>query len=152
MIEQELEKAVLDRIAGLGLEKVQTVGMWQKSASGVVKGCEDESARAVVAVSVRPRAYETFSAPKVDFTCSVVLAVRRESCPDGGALAEFTEPLFELLDGWQRSVESVKSDLAVDGFYPSGLRLDGGDVTYDETKHAWSVLQSFTVRGVVRKG
>lgn len=149
MIEKELESAILARIVDAAPEAVQVSGMWQPSASGVVKGEERSGAMAYAVVAVAPRSHETFATPKADFAVAVSLVVRQELCPDGAALADFTERILSVLEGWQMSLPAMQADLAVPGFAPAGLRLDGGNVEYSDAAHAWTVTQSFTVRGVV---
>lgn len=148
MIEQELEKAIIDAVAALGLDGVALTGAWQ--GAGEVKGVENASARAVCAVSVRPRTYETFTTPRADFAASLALAVRREMCPDGSALSGIADPILEMLDGWQRSIETLRGAVKVERLGICGLRLDGGEVAFDEGRGAWTVSQTFTIRGVVR--
>ncbi len=150
MVERELEKAIIDAVAALGIEGVALTGAWQGAASGAVKGVESASARAVCAVSVRPRTYETFTTPRADFAASIALAVRREMCPDGAALSGIAGPILEMLDGWQKSIGTLRAALPVDRLGICGLRLDGGEVAFDEGRGAWTVSQTFTIRGVVR--
>ncbi len=149
MIEKDLERAVMARIADAAPETVQVSGMWQPSAAGVVKGVERAEAMAYASVAVAPRSHETFATPKADFAVAVSLAVRQEMCPDGAALADFTERILAVLEGWQMSLPALQADLTVPGFAPAGLRLDGGNVAFSDATRAWTVTQSFTVRGVV---
>lgn len=149
MIEKDLERAVMARVGAAVPETVQVSGVWQPSAMGVVKGEEKAGAMAYATVAVAPRSHETFATPKADFAVAVALVVRQELCPDGAALADFTEHILAVLEGWQMSVSAMQADLSVPGFAPCGLRLDGGNVKFSDAARAWTVTQSFTVRGVV---
>ena len=149
MIEKDLERAVMARVVAAVPGTVQVSGMWQPSAAGAVKGVERAEATAYVSVAVAPRSHETFATPKADFPVAVALEVRQELCPDGAALADFTERIFAVLEGWQMSLPAMQADLTVPGFSPVGLRLDGGNVAFSDAARAWTVTQSFTVRGVV---
>ncbi len=151
MIEQDIEKAVIERVGAIGIDGMDVSGLWQPSAEGVVKGTEGSGSTAFLAVVANPRSSETFSLPRADITVSLALAVLVDRAPDGDALREFTEPLFALLADWQANISSVKADFTVEGFNPVGFRLDGGNVSYDRAARAWSVSQSFTLRGIAAR-
>lgn len=151
MIEQDIEKAFIGRVEGLAIDGLRVSGVWQPSAEGVVKGSEGADCTAFLAVAANPRSSATFSLPRADVVVSLALSVLVDRAPDGDALREFTEPLFALLADWQANISSVKADFTVDGFNPVGFRLDGGSVSYDRAARAWSVSQSFTLRGIAAR-
>jgi hypothetical protein len=89
----------------------------------------------------------------VNVPVSIALTVRMETAPDGEALSAYTQPLFDLLQEWQMSVDSVKNDFTTMNFSPFGIRVEGGDIGFSgEPRNCWTITQKFTLRGVVRKG
>jgi len=153
MIERDIERAVVNAVSALRMDGMDIDGFWQAVPDGSVKGKERPDARAILRVVAAPRSFESFSSPRADIAVAMALTVRADTAPTGDALAEYTEPLMCLLQGWQESIDSVRNDFTVDGFTPCGLRLDGGDVSSSgDPRHCWVVTQKFTVRGIVRKG
>lgn len=149
MIEAALEEAALDAIATLGLTNVDADGFWQPAQAGAVKGQERPDAAAVLRVVAGMRAFETFSTPVATVDMALTLFVRIETAPTAAALATYSGPLMEQLQTWQTSLADVKTDFSVDGFAPSGFRLDGGDVTYDGARQGWAITQKFTLKGII---
>ena len=153
MIEKQIEQAVLESIAALAMDGLDIQGIWQPAENGSVKGSEDPNAKAILRVVAAPRSFDTFSSPKVNVPVSIALTVRKETAPDGEALSAYTQPLFDLLQEWQMSVDSVKNDFTTMNFSPFGIRVDGGDIGFSgEPRNCWTITQKFTLRGVVRKG
>ena len=151
MIERDIEKAVIARVKALAVDGLQVVGMWQASAAGIVRGLEGADFTAALSVAAKPKTFQTFSLPTADIPVSLTLSVRAERAPDGDALHDFTAPVAALLDDWQASIASVKTDFTLSNFNPCGFRLDGGEVSFDRNATAWVVTQSFTLRGIVKK-
>ena len=150
IIEKQIEDAIIAKLKALDLPGVRVTGAWKSVADGEVKG-EGDTSSAVLAVAVNPRSYDGFMSEQADFSCAVALVVRRESCPTGSAVAEFTEALFQLFETWNRDADAVYTDLETDGFQPAGLQLSGGEGPwYDEATCTWMVEQSFTLRGFVK--
>lgn len=150
IVEQQIESAIVEKIRALNLPGVRVTGAWAAAADGEVKG-EGDASDAVIAVAVNPRSYDSFMSAQADFACAISIAVRRDSCPTGAEVAETTEPLFQILDTWNRDVDAVYIDLETEGFTPGGLQLTGGDgPQYDDAGAAWVVTQSFTLRGIVK--
>lgn len=150
IIEQQIENAIIAKLEALGLSGVRVTGAWKAAADGEVKGEGDTSA-ACLAVAVNPRSYDSFMSQQADVNCAVTLAVRRESCPTGAEVAEFTEQLFNLFHTWNCDADAVYEDLETEGFKPAGLQLTGGDgPQYDEMTSSWLVSQTFTLRGIVQ--
>ena len=149
IVEKQIEDAILAKIRMLDLPGVRVVGAWSIVGEGEVKGESDESG-AVVAVAVAPRSYDGFMSPQADVNCSIALSVRRDTCPTGSDIVELTEPLFQLLDHWNRDEDAVYTDLTTEGFSPGGLQLTGGDgPEYDSASGVWNITQTFTLRGIV---
>ena len=154
MIEQLLEAAVMEKVAKLSLPGLVTYGFWQLSDPGSVKGLE-LVAPAVLGVVAAPRSYETFTTPKAVFTIAATLKVRRDACPTGTELVTFAEPLFDLFQSWQMSIDKVKDDFTLTDehdaplFTPHGFKLDGGTPMLDANAGVWIVTQTLTLRGVI---
>ena len=149
MIEKLIEKAVMDAITALDLTDLAIGGFWQASESGILKDLERDDVSAVVRVTAKPRRYDSFTTPKCEISVTIVLAVLVDRAPDGAALSATAEPILNLLETWQRDITQVKTAFTVNGFAPSGLRLDGGDASLDRARNAWLVPMGLTVRGVV---
>lgn len=147
IVEKQIEDAIIAKLEALDLPGVRVTGAWKSVADGEVKG-EGDTSSAVLAVAVNPRSYDGFMSQQADFNCAVALVVRRESCPTGSEVEEFTEALFQLFDTWNRDEDAVYTDLETDGFQPAGLQLSGGEgPLYDEATCTWMVEQSFKLRG-----
>lgn len=153
MIEKDIERAVISAISALRMDGLDVNGFWQLAEDGFVKGGEKPGAKAFLRVVAGTRSFESFTSPRADIPVALSLSVRLETAPTGDALAGYTEPLMDLLQGWQMSIESVKNDFAVQGFAPCGFRLEGGPVDFvGEPRFVWTVSQKFTLRGVITKG
>lgn len=148
VLEKLIEDAIIRKIKGVVPESTRVVGSWN-AAADAVKDAGDASAVAI-AVVVSPRAYVSFEASQADFACSIALTVRRDACPTGQELIDMSEMLFALMHNWNADEDAVFADLSVEGFLPAGLALTGGTPPqYDESSQAWSVVQTFTVRGAI---
>ena len=149
MTEALLESAVMARLAEVLPQGVEIVGAWQTFAAGLVKGQDTGEADARAEVVASPRSFDNFTTPSANFPIAVTLKVRAERDPQGELFAACADALLALLQSWQTSIAAVKSALAVDGFAPCGVKLDGGEVSFDEDAVAYVVSETFTVRGVV---
>lgn len=151
MIEKLIEKAAIDAFDALGIEGLSVDGFWQPAEGGIVKAIESFNGPAKLTVHAQPRAFQTFTSSVAEIPVSVALAIMVECAPDGAALAEFTEPVADLLQTWQTRIADVKSAFTVEGFAPSGFRLDGGDAQIDQGTRTWAILYTFTLRGVIKQ-
>lgn len=79
--------------------------------------------------------------------CAAVLSVRRDCAPTGAALAEYIEPLMNLLHVWNADCDRMCEDLATSQFSPGGFQLAAGSI--DQTEDAWTITVDFTLRGVL---
>ena len=149
MIEQAIELAVVNAIQNLGITDLTVGGFWQPAAAGILKDLERDDVTSVVRVTAAPRRYDAFTSPKCEIQISIVLAVLVDRAPDGAALALSAKPIIDLLETWQRNIDSVKSAFTVDGFTPNGFRNDGGNASLDRKAGAWLVPMSVTVRGII---
>lgn len=149
MIEKDIEKAVIDAIDALGISGLDVSGFWQSVDTGIVKDLERTDLLATLRVIAQPRRYDGFTSPKCEIAISLGLSVLVYRAPDGAALAAITEPILNLLQAWQRDITAVKNVFTSSAFVPSGLRLDGGNASFDRAALAWTVPMGFTLRGVV---
>lgn len=149
MIEKLIEKAAIDAFDTLELEGLTIDGFWQPAEGGTVKAMESFDGPAKMTVRAQPRSFQSFTSPVAEIPVSVALAILTERAPDGAALAAFAEPVANLLQSWQTRVADVKSVFTVEGFTPSGFRMDGGDAQMDKGSRAWTILYTFTLRGVI---
>ena len=131
-----------------GIERVQVTGTWQPSSDGAVKGLEDGSSVGVVAVKVLPRQYETPTIPDGSVQVEVQLVMRSDSDPTGKDYLQTTETIQGAMQLWQRDFGLYHEDFStVNGFEPTGFRLDGGDCGLDKENAIWTFAQSFTMFG-----
>lgn len=148
MIEAALEQAALSAIEDLELPNLDADGFWQPSQDGTVKGQERPDAAAVLRVAAGMRSFETFSTPVATVDIAITLFVRIETAPTAAALATYAGPLMDLLQAWQTSISATKEDFTVDGFIPSGFRLDSGDVSYVSDRQGWMITERFQLKGI----
>ena len=149
MIEKLIEKAAIDAFDALELEGLTVDGFWQPAEGGTVKAMESFDGLAKMTVRAQPRSFQSFTSPVAEIPVSVALAILTERAPDGAALAAFAEPVANLLQSWQTRIADVKSVFTVEGFTPSAFRMDGGDAQMDKGSRAWTILYTFTLRGVI---
>lgn len=109
LTEREIEEKLKEKFASLFKDAKSSpsiIGAWDVAKAGEVKGRGDAST-SVLSVAVGIRSYPSFCTPQADFRCAVVLSVRRECAPTGAALADFIEPLMNLLHLWNDEYEDV---------------------------------------------
>lgn len=156
MIEQLLEAAFMAKIAELEIAGLVVYGFWQPTELGVLKAIET-AAPAALGVVTAPRSYETYTSAKAVFTTVATLKIRRDSNPTGAELAQYAEPVFDLFQSWQMSIDKVKNDFTLTDnqgaplFTPHGFKLDGGAPRIEPDAGAWSVTQTLTLRGVIKE-
>lgn len=152
MIEKTIEANIIAAVEALGLPGLVVRGAWQPAAVGKVKGEETESsAPAALAVAVAPRALEQFGFGICSMDVRLALAVRADLCPTGAAIETYAEPIADLLETWNATMDCDHDcGLAVAGrFQPGGLQMTGGEgPTFDRQLAIWSVTFSFSLRGV----
>ena len=149
LTEREIEEKLKEKFAKLfdtSDNAPSIIGAWDVTQPGEVKGRGDAST-SVIAVAVGLRNYASFCTPQADFPCTAVLSIRREAAPTGAALADFIEPLMNLMHVWNEDYDDVLSDLATNTFTPGGFQLADGSLT--QSSDGWIVNINFTLRGVV---
>ena len=101
-------------------------------------------------VAASPPQYDAFTVPSCSIAVGIAVEIRRETAPDGAALAAVVEPIAAVLNGLQADVENVAA-LSSESFDADGARLDGGQPPmFDATANAWRIVRPLTIRGVVK--
>ena len=152
MIEKNLEHAIITAIERLELPNLQILGLWQPSATGALKGKQEEDATATLVLKIPPKSFDTFGICEVTMDVDLALSVRVEKDVDGEMLLKYVEPISDLLDRWNMSEEHDElEDLITQDFYPGGVKVNGGTgPIYDSQSKTWTVTYTFTVRGVIQ--
>ena len=151
MVEKDIEKKIIDRIEGLHLEGLAVSGLWQPSATGIVKGTERSGAPAGLLVKVNPKGFATFGISEVSMDIALCLTVRIDMCPTGEELAAFCDPISRLLDHWNMvQCGEELEDFTVDGFDPGGIRVNQGTgPELDRQMKVWTVCYGLTLEGSI---
>lgn len=148
-IEAAVERAVADALANAVGDRAEVRAFWRTAAAGEARGLDAPKTDAVVAVAASPRSYRSFASPVVEVRVGVEVRVRRDAEPTGALLAFLAGATTAALNRWQSSVRAVKETFAVDGFSPSGVRMDGGAADESAETGEWTFSQSFTLCGVL---
>lgn len=148
-IEAAVERAAADALANAVGGRAEVRAFWRTAGAGEPRGLDAPETDAVVAVSAAPRSYRSFASPVAEVRVGVAVRVRRDAEPTGSLFAFLAGAATAALERWQRSVRAVKEDFAVDGFSPSGVRMDGGEAGESAETGEWTFTQSFTVCGVL---
>ena len=151
MIEQLIEKRIIDAVNALNLPGLAVSGIWQPVGDGAVKGMEGADHTAALAVSVGPRTFDTFTVCECSFDVRLALVVRLGRDATGNALVEYAGGILDLLTRWNMDeYGDWCAELAVDGFDPSGIRVDTGEgPSIDRDAGIATVDFGFTLKGSV---
>lgn len=163
-IEEQLCKRLKDILNGIfteaGLE-IEVDGNWLVDEFGGFKDVDSTGAGSKVYVKVMPRSYPEYTAKTAEMEVRIEADFRQDDCPDGAKVNASYAKLIGLLDLWHDDLEEMKEALAIVpqpqpststfSFDPCGLRLSGGqwDRTSDPT--GWSLDQSFTIKGRIKR-
>ena len=149
LVEKDLEQSIAALFANIQGAKIITA--WGSVPQGEVKDELTPAAGVVISIAAAPPQYDAFTVPSCSIAVAVVVEIRRETAPDGAALAAAIEPIAAVLNGLQANVENVAA-LSSESFDADGARLDGGQPpTFVTTANVWRVVRSFTIRGVVKE-
>ena len=176
-IEEQLCKRLKDILNGIFNEagiKIEVYGNWIVDEYGGFKDVDSTGAGSRVYVKVMPRSYPEYTAKTAEMECRIEADFRQDDCPDGRKVNAAYAKLIDLLDLWHDDMGQVKHDLTIandelrmtngadirnskfeirnsQSFDPCGLRLSGGqwDRTSDPT--GWSLDQSFTIKGRIKR-
>lgn len=150
MIEQDIEKNIIERLKGLELEDADIIGLWQTTDEGVLKCVEKSNAVAGVVVKVSPRSYDTFGMSDVSMIVNIVLNVRIDKCPTGDKLVEYYTKIQSLVQEWNlKQVGQELDDFVVDGFYPGGVEASAAGPDLSKENMSWTVSWTIDLRGAV---
>ena len=152
MIEQDIEKKMIDKINSLGLDGLQVDGLWQPTATGIVKGTEMSNTPAGLIIKVNPKGFSTFGISDVSMSIEMVLTVRIDMCPTGKELIKYCAPISKLLQSWNmiQCGEELDEDFQVEGFNPGGIHVtEGTGPELDRLLKVWTVNFSMTLEGAV---
>lgn len=150
MIEQDIEKKIIDRINALGLQDVDVIGLWQPTDEGVLKCLEKSQSVAGIVVKVSPRQFDTFGISDVSMTVNIVLSVRIDKCPTGTLLVDYYNKIENLVQEWNlKQTGQELEDFTVDGFYPGGLDAGANGPDLNRDTMSWTVSWTITLRGAV---
>jgi hypothetical protein len=101
MIEQKLEKKVIDKIdqalKARGVTDIQIIGAWQPGSE--IKGMED-CQTGVLTVKARPRSYETPTIPDASIQVEVNLLVRSDMDYKGQGYLDVTDIISRVFHHW----------------------------------------------------
>lgn len=151
MIEKSIEANIISAIQALNLTDLTVSGAWQAENEGEVKGTE-ESSPAALAVAVAPRSFETFGFGICSMEVAIALTVRTDLCPTGAALETYVDPVANLLQTWNLTMDCAHPcGMAVEGkFEPGGLQMSGGSgPDLDSEAGVWSITFNLTLRGTL---
>ena len=176
-IEAELCKRLVDILNGIfteaGLE-IEVDGNWLVDEFGGFKDVDSTGAGSKVYVTVSPRSYPEYTAKTAEMECRIEADFRHDDCPDGAKVNAAYAKLIDLLDRWHDDFGEMKKSLVRVGsrsrtadvdnstvgleptttttiFDPCGLRLSGGQWDRTSDPLGWSLDQSFTIKGRIKR-
>lgn len=148
MIEQKIEKRVLDKIDGIfkqnGIKDYQLYGSLQPE---ILKGVETESAILVV-VKASPRSYSSPTVPTCQIDFEVQLTLRADIDYGGKNYLDVCDLLMNQYETWQRCLDDAHDDFTLPEFSMVGFQLGNGSNAADPDKVVWQYKHNFTVYGV----
>lgn len=152
MIEQKLEKNVIDKIAQiLHDNNIQDFEAYGSLQPNTVKGVEDES-QIIIGVKTQPRSYSSPTTPTCQIDVAVVLTIRADVDFSGKNYLEVCDLLMGLFENWQKCLDDAHADFSISGeFSCAGFQLGSGATAVDPDKTVWQYTHNFTVYGVVKQ-
>ena len=161
-IEEQLCKRLVDILKGIftdaGLE-IEVDGNWLVDEFGGFKDVDSTGAGSKVYVKVMPRSYPAYTAKTAEMDVKIEADFRHDDCPDGAKVNAAYAKLIDLLDLWHDDFGEMKKALAIQythttytySFDPCGLRLSGGQWDRTSDPLGWSLDQSFTIKGRIKR-
>ena len=163
-IEEQLCKRLVDILKGIftdaGLE-IEVDGNWLVDEFGGFKDVDSTGAGSKVYVKVMPRYYPEYTAKTAEMDVKLEADFRHDDCPDGAKVNAAYAKLIDLLDLWHDDFGEMKKALAIKStptpttytysFDPCGLRLSGGQWDRTSDPLGWSLDQSFTIKGRIKR-
>lgn len=150
MIEQKVEKLVVERFERLFAEKnfdIQVIGSMQPST---VEKAEEDGGTGVLAVKVQPREYETPTVPTCRLNGVLSLQVRADADFGGGTFLDVCDVVMDELEDLQKCLYDVHERYAVPNeWMPTGFVVGAGDVNVDAQARTWGYTHAFTMYGII---
>ena len=152
-IEAELCKRLADILKDLFTEsgiEIETDGNWLIDAGGF-KDVDETGAGSKLYVTVLPRSYPEYTAKTAEMDVRIEANFRHDDAPDGAKAVACYGKLIGLLGLWHDDFAAMKTALRLDNFDPCGLRLSGGQWNRETDPLGWSLDQSFTIKGRIKR-
>ena len=150
MIEATLEKKLCDKLTALNIEGLALIPTWSTADQGKVAAALEDPAAVIIETGILPRAYDTFTIPYAAISGAIRLSVSPANDPTRLRFLSASDALMTLFAGWQKSINTVVTDFAIESeFQPVGFRLAGGET--DMEGDEWALTISFVIQGVVQK-
>ena len=163
-IEEQLCKRLVDILKGIftdaGLE-IEVDGNWLVDEFGGFKDVDSTGAGSKCYVKVSPRYYPEYTAKTAEMDVKLEADIRHDDSFDGRKVNAAYAKLIDLLDLWHDDFEEMKKSLAIQSspspstftysFDPCGLRLSGGQWDRTSDPLGWSLDQSFTIKGRIKR-
>ena len=163
-IEEQLCKRLVDILKGIftdaGLE-IEVDGNWLVDEFGGFKDVDSTGAGSKLYVTVSPRSYPEYTAKTAEMDVKLEADIRHDDSFDGRKVNAAYAKLIDLLDLWHDDFEEMKKALAIQStptpstysysFDPCGLRLSGGQWDRTSDPKGWSLDQSFTIKGRIKR-
>lgn len=165
-IEEQLCKRLVDILKGIftdaGLE-IEVDGNWLVDEFGGFKDVDSTGAGSKVYVTVSPRSYPEYTAKTAEMDVKLEADIRHDDSFDGRKVNAAYAKLIDLLDLWHDDFDAMKSSLSIQqtnnqqpttnnySFDPCGLRLSGGQWDRTSDPKGWSLDQSFTIKGRIKR-
>ena len=164
--EEQLCKRLADILKSLFTEagiEIEVDGNGLVDEDGGFKDVAETGAGSKCYVKVMPRSYPEYTAKTAEMECRIEADFRHDDCPDGRKVNAAYAKLIDLLDLWHDDFNAMKTALAIPltnqptnqptnySFNPCGLRLSGGQWDRTSDPLGWSLDQSFTIRGRIKR-
>ena len=152
-IEYELCKRLAQIMKDLFTEagiKMEVGGNWLVDEDGF-KDVDETGAGSKLFVTVSPRSYPEYTAKTAEMDVKLEADIRHDDSFDGAKVVALYGKLIDLLDLWHDDFEEMKKALKLYNFDPCGLRLSGGQWNRETDPLGWSLDQSFTIKGRIKR-
>ena len=151
MIEEKLERKIIQKIKSLNIPNSVVYGIWGESSKMYR---ESSNKRTIIVVKVPTRGFDTFGICEVQFDIAISFVVRLDMCKDGNDVTAAAQPLVQLMSDWNLVERSSElEDFKVEGFYPGGVQINQGNGP-DIDKDTKTISNTFNIilRGTVECG
>lgn len=150
MIEQILEKNLIDLLSPkLDRFNLQIIGAWQSPNDNRLKAVEDALVNGYLSIKTSPRAFSDYTSPECSIQFRLELNIRAELDAVAADYLEIARIITDDLQKFHRSFDDGKAIFEADGFNFTGFRLDGGDCGINPDACVWTLVQQFTVQGII---